>query len=144
MNCYAVTKLCFIIGCINGKDGVYLLSLHHTQAQPKPPPLPPTNPVEKVEGEGQGRVTNQLQYLLKSVLRVLWRHHYAWPFQKPVDPVALKIPVSPTGVSTFNIVWYFLLNFRFYSYLDLYAVFTQSKLIMVTFEKNKQKKNPYP
>ncbi len=41
-----------------------------------------------------GRVTNQLQYLLKSVLRVLWRHHYAWPFQKPVNPVALNIPVS--------------------------------------------------
>lgn len=49
---------------------------------------------EPVAGQGRGRVTNQLQYLLKSVLRVLWRHHYAWPFQKPVDPVALKIPVS--------------------------------------------------
>ena len=45
------------------------------------------------EGGAEGRATNQLQYLLKSVLRVLWRHHYAWPFQKPVDPVALKIPV---------------------------------------------------
>lgn len=46
----------------------------------------------------EGRVTNQLQYMLKSVLRVLWRHHYAWPFQKPVDPVALNIPVSRWGV----------------------------------------------
>ena len=41
-----------------------------------------------------GRQTNQLQFLLKSVLRVLWRHQYAWPFHKPVDPVALGLPVS--------------------------------------------------
>ncbi len=39
-------------------------------------------------------MTNQLQYLLKNVHRVLWRHHYAWPFHKPVDPAALGLPVS--------------------------------------------------
>lgn len=50
--------------------------------------------VDELPGKGQGRVTNQLQYLLKSVLRVLWRHQFAWPFHKPVDPVALNIPVS--------------------------------------------------
>ena len=68
---------------------------------PSKPPAPATTkpavvlkPVEKVSNPTEGRVTNQLQYLLKSVLRVLWRHHYAWPFQKPVDPVALNIPVS--------------------------------------------------
>lgn len=44
--------------------------------------------------KGQGRLTNQLQYM-KTVLRACWRHHYAWPFHKPVDPVALSIPVSP-------------------------------------------------
>ena len=49
---------------------------------------------KEMDGKGQGRVTNQLQYLLKSVLRVLWRHQYAWPFHKPVDPVALNLPVS--------------------------------------------------
>ena len=49
---------------------------------------------DELPGKGQGRVTNQLQYLLKSVLRVLWRHQFAWPFHKPVDPVALNIPVS--------------------------------------------------
>ena len=42
----------------------------------------------------KGRNTNQLQFLLKNVVRTLWRHHYAWPFLKPVDPVALRIPVS--------------------------------------------------
>lgn len=47
-----------------------------------------TNKIEKT-----GRLTNQLQYL-KNVHRIVWRHHYAWPFHKPVDPVALKIPVS--------------------------------------------------
>lgn len=38
-------------------------------------------------------MTNQLQFLLKAT-RALWRHHYAWPFHKPVDPVALNLPVS--------------------------------------------------
>ena len=58
--------------------------------------------MDELPGKGQGRVTNQLQYLLKSVLRVLWRHQYAWPFHKPVDPIALKIPVS-TKVFSFGI-----------------------------------------
>lgn len=53
---------------------------------------------DELPGKGQGRVTNHLQYLLKSVLRVLWRHQFAWPFHKPVDPVALNIPVSGTAL----------------------------------------------
>ena len=40
--------------------------------------------------------TNQLQFLLKAT-RALWRHHYAWPFHKPVDPVALSLPVSSSS-----------------------------------------------
>ena len=47
---------------------------------------------DKIEVK-KGKLTNQLQYL-KTVHRIVWRHHYAWPFHKPVDPVALKIPVS--------------------------------------------------
>jgi hypothetical protein len=35
--------------------------------------------------------SNQLQFLLKAT-RALWRHHYAWPFHKPVDPVTLNLP----------------------------------------------------
>ena len=54
---------------------------------------PPKIHTDEVPGKDEGRVTNQLQYLLKNVLRVLWRHHYAWPFHKPVDPVALGLPV---------------------------------------------------
>uniref|UniRef100_H3CCY0 Bromodomain containing 4 n=1 Tax=Tetraodon nigroviridis TaxID=99883 RepID=H3CCY0_TETNG len=38
------------------------------------------------------RQTNQLQYLLKEVLKSLWKHHFAWPFQAPVDAVKLNLP----------------------------------------------------
>ncbi|XP_021349026.1 bromodomain-containing protein 3-like isoform X3 [Mizuhopecten yessoensis] len=39
-----------------------------------------------------GRSTNQLQYLQKSVMKALWRHQYAWPFHKPVDADSLNLP----------------------------------------------------
>uniref|UniRef100_A0A8C6S4P7 Uncharacterized protein n=1 Tax=Neogobius melanostomus TaxID=47308 RepID=A0A8C6S4P7_9GOBI len=32
------------------------------------------------------------QYLLKVVLKTLWTHHFAWPFQAPVDAVKLGLP----------------------------------------------------
>lgn len=35
-----------------------------------------------------------LQYLLKEVLKPLWKHQFAWPFQAPVDAVKLNLPVS--------------------------------------------------
>lgn len=34
------------------------------------------------------------QYLLKEVLKPLWKHQFAWPFQAPVDAVKLNLPVS--------------------------------------------------
>ncbi len=37
---------------------------------------------------------HQLDYLQDTVLKALWEHKYAGPFQQPVDPVELKIPVS--------------------------------------------------
>ncbi|XP_043203994.1 homeotic protein female sterile-like isoform X1 [Amphibalanus amphitrite] len=37
------------------------------------------------------RSSNQLQYLNK-VLKTLWKHQYAWPFQVPVDPGQLNLP----------------------------------------------------
>ena len=43
---------------------------------------------------GPGRVTNQLQYLQKTVLKALWKHHFAWPFHQPVDADKLNLPVS--------------------------------------------------
>ena len=42
---------------------------------------------------GMGRQTNQLKYIQQTVIKALWKHHFAWPFQKPVDAEALKLPV---------------------------------------------------
>lgn len=53
-----------------------------------PPPPKVVNP------ERPGRVTNQLQHLEKVVIKALWRHNFSWPFQEPVDAVALRLPVS--------------------------------------------------
>ncbi|CAB3360095.1 Hypothetical predicted protein [Cloeon dipterum] len=39
-----------------------------------------------------GRHTNQLQYLLRNVLKALWQHRYSWPFQQPVDAKKLNLP----------------------------------------------------
>lgn len=38
------------------------------------------------------RNTNQLQYLLKNVMKVVLKHQYAWPFLAPVDTIKLKLP----------------------------------------------------
>ncbi|CAG5107750.1 Oidioi.mRNA.OKI2018_I69.chr1.g3472.t1.cds [Oikopleura dioica] len=37
-------------------------------------------------------MTNQLQYIKKNIFMTLWNHKFAWPFQKPVDPVELNLP----------------------------------------------------
>lgn len=42
--------------------------------------------------EKKGRTTNQLQFLLKTVLRQVLKHSFAWPFAKPVDAAKLNIP----------------------------------------------------
>jgi len=41
----------------------------------------------------RGRQTNQLQYMSKVLLKFLWKHEFSWPFQKPVNPVKLHLPV---------------------------------------------------
>ncbi|XP_012694982.2 bromodomain testis-specific protein isoform X1 [Clupea harengus] len=51
-------------------------------------PLPP----EYKNPKKPGRLTNQLQYLEKVVVRALWKHHFAWPFRYPVDAVQLHLP----------------------------------------------------
>ncbi|XP_017288786.1 bromodomain-containing protein 2 [Kryptolebias marmoratus] len=63
-------------------------SLPHTmpQASPAPPQPPVKDPVRP------GRVTNQLQYLQKTLIKFLWRHHFAWPFHEPVDAYRLNLP----------------------------------------------------
>ncbi|NWI18368.1 BRD2 protein, partial [Crypturellus soui] len=60
------------------------------------PPLqaPPANPPppEVSNPKKPGRVTNQLQYLHKVVMKALWKHQFAWPFRQPVDAVKLGLP----------------------------------------------------
>lgn len=53
-------------------------------------------PPEVTNSKRPGRVTNQLQYLEKVVIKALWRHQFSWPFRQPVDAVALHLPVSST------------------------------------------------
>ncbi|KAI1884304.1 hypothetical protein AGOR_G00225050 [Albula goreensis] len=54
---------------------------------PAQPPAPETNNPSRPK-----RQTNQLQYLLKVVLKTLWKHQFSWPFQQPVDAVKLNLP----------------------------------------------------
>uniref|UniRef100_A0A8C9IEI2 Bromodomain testis-specific protein n=1 Tax=Piliocolobus tephrosceles TaxID=591936 RepID=A0A8C9IEI2_9PRIM len=49
-------------------------------------------PPEYINTKKNGRLTNQLQYLQKVVLKDLWKHSFSWPFQHPVDAVKLKLP----------------------------------------------------
>uniref|UniRef100_A0A3B4G1Z2 Bromodomain containing 2b n=1 Tax=Pundamilia nyererei TaxID=303518 RepID=A0A3B4G1Z2_9CICH len=63
-------------------------SLPHTM--PQGPPAPPQPPVK--DPTRPGRMTNQLQYLQKTLMKSLWRHHFAWPFQEPVDAYKLNLP----------------------------------------------------
>ncbi|CAJ1059746.1 bromodomain testis-specific protein-like isoform X5 [Xyrichtys novacula] len=50
------------------------------------------SPPEVINSKTPGRVTNQLQYLEKVVIKALWRHQFSWPFRQPVDAVALRLP----------------------------------------------------
>ncbi|XP_029814547.1 bromodomain-containing protein 4-like, partial [Manacus vitellinus] len=77
-------------------DGLESSQMSTTPAQAQPqqgigigvnPPPPETSNPNKPK-----RQTNQLQYLLKVVLKTLWKHQFAWPFQQPVDAVKLNLP----------------------------------------------------
>lgn len=50
----------------------------------RPPCVPPSN--------RYGRNTNHLQFLLKTVIKAVWKHNFAWPFYEPVDAVKLNLP----------------------------------------------------
>ncbi|XP_037933526.1 homeotic protein female sterile isoform X2 [Teleopsis dalmanni] len=49
---------------------------------------PPTVPAP----DRPGRNTNQLQYIIKTVMKAVWKHHFSWPFQQPVDAKKLNLP----------------------------------------------------
>lgn len=65
-------------------------SLPHTM--PQGPPVPPQPPVK--DPSRPSRMTNQLQFLQRTLMKSLWRHHFAWPFHEPVDAYRLNLPVS--------------------------------------------------
>lgn len=46
----------------------------------------------------QGRITNQLQFLQKNVMKAVWKHQFAWPFHQPVDAKKLNLPVCITTI----------------------------------------------
>lgn len=50
----------------------------------QPPVIPPA--------DRPGRNTNQLQFLLKTVMKAVWKHQFSWPFQQPVDAKKLNLP----------------------------------------------------
>uniref|UniRef100_UPI00398EECD6 bromodomain-containing protein 3-like isoform X2 n=1 Tax=Pristiophorus japonicus TaxID=55135 RepID=UPI00398EECD6 len=66
-------------------------------AAPAPQPLASAGTVlalspEVMNPSKPGRATNQLQYMLKGVVKTLWKHQFAWPFHVPVDAQKLNLP----------------------------------------------------
>ncbi|XP_077591300.1 bromodomain-containing protein 4 isoform X2 [Stigmatopora nigra] len=57
-------------------------------------------PPEYINLERPKRQTNQLQYLLKVVVKSLWKHQFAWPFYLPVDSIKLNLPDYYTIIKT--------------------------------------------
>lgn len=49
-------------------------------------------PIVKPPSERPGRITNQLHYLSKTVMKAVWKHQFSWPFQQPVDAIKLNLP----------------------------------------------------
>uniref|UniRef100_A0A3Q3D474 Bromodomain containing 4 n=1 Tax=Hippocampus comes TaxID=109280 RepID=A0A3Q3D474_HIPCM len=64
---------------------------HNPPSAPQPHILNPAPP-DIGNSTRPKRQTNQLQYLLKVVLKTLWKHQFAWPFHAPVDVVKLNLP----------------------------------------------------
>lgn len=51
------------------------------------------NRLSKVQNKPVNSIdnTNQLKFLLDSVVNKLWKHPFSWPFQQPVNAVKLKL-----------------------------------------------------
>lgn len=59
-------------------------------------PVEPVNgivqPAVKPHPDRPGRVTNQIHFLSKTVMKFIWKHQFSWPFQQPVDAGKLNLP----------------------------------------------------
>lgn len=72
----------------------------HENREKTPPfvdlPLEPVNgiiqPPVKPHPARSGRATNQLHFLSKTVMKIVWKHQFSWPFQQPVDTAKLNLP----------------------------------------------------
>ncbi|KAK6470087.1 bromodomain-containing protein 2-like [Huso huso] len=69
-------------------EGFESPALPHSNPHPAPPPPQP----EVRSPSRPGRLTNQLQFLQRAMIKALWRHHFAWPFHEPVDASRLSLP----------------------------------------------------
>lgn len=49
-------------------------------------------PAVKPHPDRPGHATNQLHYIAKTVMKIVWKHQFSWPFQQPVDAVKLNLP----------------------------------------------------
>ncbi|TRY74296.1 hypothetical protein DNTS_028726 [Danionella cerebrum] len=78
----------------DGLDAVQMSGSSSSQGQPssQAPSLFNPNLPESSNLTRPKRQTNQLQYLLKVVLKSLWKHQFAWPFHAPVDAIKLNLP----------------------------------------------------
>uniref|UniRef100_A0A8C1VVR1 Bromodomain containing 4 n=1 Tax=Cyprinus carpio TaxID=7962 RepID=A0A8C1VVR1_CYPCA len=78
----------------DGLDAVQMSGSSISQGQPLSQASSVFNPCppEIINPTRPKRQTNQLQYLLKVVLKTLWKHQFAWPFHSPVDAVKLNLP----------------------------------------------------
>ncbi|XP_066530305.1 bromodomain-containing protein 4 isoform X3 [Hoplias malabaricus] len=78
----------------DGLDAAQMSGSSSSQGQPssQPPGVFNPPPPEIANAARPKRQTNQLQYLLKVVLKTLWKHQFSWPFQAPVDAIKLNLP----------------------------------------------------
>ncbi|XP_041443542.1 bromodomain-containing protein 4A isoform X2 [Xenopus laevis] len=87
------TRLRATSGMGDGIEGAQMLGQHQPALpQPQATVMNNPDPPEITRPNQPKRQTNQLQYLLKAVLKTLWKHQFAWPFQLPVDVVKLNLP----------------------------------------------------
>lgn len=93
----------------------------------QPPVVPPPN--------RPGRITNQLQFLLKGVLKPVWKHQFAWPFQQPVDAKKLNLPVRFNCKYQNNIVARMRTQFVKY----LYKILSLNLLKLFSIQKDYHK-----
>ncbi|XP_078140729.1 bromodomain-containing protein 4 isoform X5 [Centroberyx gerrardi] len=78
----------------DGLDAAQMSGSSSSQGQPPTQPHSSATLIvpEYINTNRPKRQTNQLQYLLKVVLKSLWKHQFSWPFQSPVDAAKLNLP----------------------------------------------------